>query len=308
MSFDEVACDDRMPVEAARQGRDAHPIIDPELQRLHALPNVRALPFPTLHVCVVSEAANQSERVVDVTIAVRFDQCTVFGERRGDSNLLCPPIEVDADRVGRERHERADARVRIEQALGVRIATGGGAEREQAWPVAPVMADRELRAHDDAERVAQRVQGLDAGDVAHHSERIAIDVQFAALQPRPRRHARADEKPLEASVAPLALGRVDRLLAAMARVEPAQQLVDDGLLVLLHGGRVEANNSSRHMRMVRTWRRFSSSTCATMHRGLGSSPGWTSYSKSATTIVPKFLLTTIAAPRSGAEGRDGLRC
>jgi hypothetical protein len=108
MSFDEVACDDRMPVEAARQGRDTHPIIDPELQRLHALPNVRALPFPALHVCVVSEAANQSERVVDVTIAVRFDQCTVLGKSRGDSNLLRPPIEVDADRVGRERHERAD--------------------------------------------------------------------------------------------------------------------------------------------------------------------------------------------------------
>ena len=79
--------------------------------------------------------------------------------------------------------------MRVVQALGVRVAAGGRAERKQAWAVAPVAPDRELRPHDDAEAVAQRVQALDAGDVVHHAEGVAVDVEPAAVQSRPRRDA-----------------------------------------------------------------------------------------------------------------------
>src|SRR4051794_25984617 len=41
--------------------------------------------------------------------------------------------------------------------------------------------------------------------------------------------------------------------------------------------------------MVRTCCRFSSSTFAAMHRTSGSAPGATSYSKSTTVTLPKFL-------------------
>src|SRR5262249_47432536 len=122
--FDEVAGDDGVAVEAAREGRDAHPVIDPELQRLHALPNVRVFPLPALRVGVAGEATNASERVVDVAAAVRLAQGAVFGQGGGDPDLLRPPIEIDADLVGREHHERANACVRVKQALGVRVAAG----------------------------------------------------------------------------------------------------------------------------------------------------------------------------------------
>ena len=76
--------------------------------------------------------------------------------------------------------------IRVKQALGVRVAAGRGAERKQARPVAAVAPDRELGAHDDAETVPQRVQSFDPGHVIHQAEGVAVDVEPAALQPRPR--------------------------------------------------------------------------------------------------------------------------
>ena len=110
----------------------------------------------------------------------------VAGQGGGDADFLRAPIEIGADRVGREDHERAHAGVRVVQALGVRVAPGRGAERKQRRPVAPVAADRQLGADDDAEAVAQRVQLLDAGHVVHELKGVAVDVEPAAVEARPR--------------------------------------------------------------------------------------------------------------------------
>ena len=117
--------------------------------------------LPTLGVGVVGQPAQLGERVINVTAAVGIHQRLIARQRGGNPDLLRAPVEIDADRVGREHHERPHAGVCVEQALGVRVAAGGGAERKQARPVAAVAADRQLRAHDDAEAVAQRVQPLD---------------------------------------------------------------------------------------------------------------------------------------------------
>ena len=82
--------------------------------------------------------------------------------------------------------------------------------------------------------VAQRVQALDPGHVVHQAEGVAVDVEPAAVQPRPCRHAGAHEPALEARVAPFAVRRVDRIVAAVARIELPQQCADDRGLVLLH--------------------------------------------------------------------------
>src|SRR6516164_3263748 len=54
----------------------------------------------------------------------------------------------------------------------------------------------------------------------------------------------------------------------------------------MSNGGVEGN-SPRHSRMVRTWRRFWSSTYATMHSTRGRSPSSISYSKSTTVTLRK---------------------
>ena len=116
----------------------------------------------------------------------------------------------------------------------MRVAAGGGAEREQARPVAAVAADRQFGAHDHAEAVAQRVQPLDPRHVVHEAEGVAVGIQLAAVEARPCRHAGAGQPALEPRVAPLALRRVDRIVAAIAGIELSQQPTDDGGLVLLH--------------------------------------------------------------------------
>ena len=98
----------------------------------------------------------------------------------------------------------------------MRVSAGGGAERKQARPVATVASDRQFGPHDDAEAVAQRVQTLDPGRVVHQAESVAVDVELTAVQARPRRYAGAHEPLLETLVAPFALGRVDRSVAAVS--------------------------------------------------------------------------------------------
>ena len=208
------------------------------------LRDVRVLLLPAHRVGVVGEAAQPRERVIDVAAAIGGLQRGVVGGDGGDADFLRPPVEVGADRVGREQHERAHAGVRVERALGVRVAAGRRAERKQRRPVAPVRPDRQSRPDDEADAVAQRVQALDAGDVAHHAKGVAVDVEPAALKARPVRDAGIDEPALEPGVAPFAVGCVDRIFAAVARVELPQQFADDGALVLLH--QVPQRHVDRH--------------------------------------------------------------
>ena len=115
----------------------------------------------------------------------------------------------------------------------MRVSPGGGAEWKQARPVSPVVADGQFGPHDDAETVAQRVQAFDSRRVVHQTESVAIGVELTALQPRPRCYAGAHEILFEARVTPFAFGRVNRGVAALARIEPPQQIADDLRLVLL---------------------------------------------------------------------------
>ena len=86
----------------------------------------------------------------------------------------------------------------VEQALGLRIAAGRGAERKQARPIAAVGADRNPGANDDAESVAQRVQPLDRRvGAVHHAEGVAVELQRAGIQPRPFGDAGRDQPVLE---------------------------------------------------------------------------------------------------------------
>src|SRR5215471_3663474 len=61
----------------------------------------------------------------------------------------------------------------------------------------------------------------------------------------------------------------------------------------------------RHILMVCKCRRFSSSTCATIHNTLGRSPGVTSYSKSHTTRRVKLLT---GLPRADQAEQTGMVC
>ena len=53
-----------------RQARHAHAVIDPELQRLHALAHFGIVTLPMLGVGVVGLTAHPRERVIDVAAAV----------------------------------------------------------------------------------------------------------------------------------------------------------------------------------------------------------------------------------------------
>src|SRR6516162_95252 len=102
------------------------------------------------------------------------------------------------------------------------VSSGCRAEREQRGPVAPVRPGRQSRPDDEADAVAQRVYSCDAGDVGHHAKGVAIDVEPTTLKARPIRDAGIDEPTLKAGVAPLPVGCVDRIFAAVARVELPQ--------------------------------------------------------------------------------------
>jgi hypothetical protein len=218
VALDEVAGDDRMAVQACRQRRHTHAVVEAELQRLHALPHVGVFVLPARAVGVVGEGTEVCECVVDITPTIVLDQRVVFGQRGGNPDLLRPPVQIDADRVFRKDHERADAGMRVVERFCVGVAAGGGAEREQARPVAAVAPDRKICSHDDAEAVAQRVQTFDPRHVIHQAERVTVGVELAAVQTRPRNSV-ARKPAFKAGVAPLTFGSVDRVVAAVAGVE-----------------------------------------------------------------------------------------
>src|SRR5256885_16677076 len=99
---------------------------------------------------IVCQTAHSSERVIHVTGPIVVNQRLVTTEGGSDSDLLRPPIEVHTDRICRENHERAHASVCVVNAASMRIASGRGAEREEAWPVSTVAADREFCLRDNA--------------------------------------------------------------------------------------------------------------------------------------------------------------
>ena len=149
--------------------------------------------LPALDVGVVGQAAEHRERVIDVARQIVLRQRRIAAARGRNPDLLGSPVEIEPDLVGRKLHERAHAGVGVEQALGLRIAAGRGAERKQARPVATVAADRNPGAHDDAEAVAQRMQPLDRRVYAvHHAERVAVELERAGVQSRPFRDAGSD--------------------------------------------------------------------------------------------------------------------
>jgi hypothetical protein len=121
----------------------------------------------------------------------------------------------------------------IEQALAVGIPAGRRPERKKAWSVPAVTPNRKFRLHDDVQAVAQGMELPDTWHVIHKPEGVAVGVKLPAVQSRPRGYTGAHEPTLEPRVAPGALGRVDRRVGAIARIEP-QQMVDDGRLVLLN--------------------------------------------------------------------------
>ena len=189
---DHLAADQRVPIEAAGQRANAHAVIDAELQRLHPLALVGMVVLPALDVGVVGQAAEHGERVIDVARQIVLRQRRIAAARRRNPDLLRSPVEIEPDLVGRKLHERAHAGVGVEQALGLRVAAGRGAERKQARPVAAVAADRNSGAHDDAEAVAQRMQSLDRRVRAvHQAECVAVQLERAGVQPRPFRDADA---------------------------------------------------------------------------------------------------------------------
>src|SRR5262249_15116569 len=63
-----------------------------------------------------------------------------------------------------------------------------------------------------------------------------------------------------------------------------------------------APKSPRHSLIVRKCWRFSSSTCATMHKTFGRSPLATSYSKSQTTTGPKLLIGLLSSNQTKQSG------
>ena len=92
----------------------------------------------------------------------------------------------------------------------------------------------EACAQDDAETIAQRVQLFDSGHVIHQPEGVAVDIELAAFEPRPGHDTDTHQPIFKARITPFALRRVDRMLAALARIVLPHQIADDRRLVLLH--------------------------------------------------------------------------
>ena len=89
MSLDDVARDQRMPVEPARQRRHAHAVIDARAADPSCAGALldRCL-LPTLRVGVVREAAHERERVIDVAAAHRQPSA----RRRRTERPQCRPL------------------------------------------------------------------------------------------------------------------------------------------------------------------------------------------------------------------------
>ncbi len=66
------------------------------------------------------------------------------------------------------------------------------------------------------------MQALNAGFMIHKTKRIAVEIQGAAFESRPRDDADANQPTFEPCVAPFPVGRIDWIIVAVARIELAQ--------------------------------------------------------------------------------------
>src|SRR5262249_49083382 len=86
MLLDQFAGDERMSIQPSRQRRYAHPVIDAQLQRLHALPHRLLALGPVDSIGVGGEAAVTGKRVVDIATAIGLHQRSIFGTTGSDAN------------------------------------------------------------------------------------------------------------------------------------------------------------------------------------------------------------------------------
>ena len=99
----------------------------------------------------------------------------------------------------------------------LRIATGGGTERKQRWPVATVATDRNPRPYDDAETVPQGVNILDGRmHAVHHPEGVAVELQRSGGQSRPSLDSAMDQPLHKSDGGKFAVDGVDVLRATVA--------------------------------------------------------------------------------------------
>ena len=145
-----------------------------------------------MRVGVVGEAAQLRERVIDVAAAIGGHQRGIAGLGGGDADFLGAPVQIGADRVGREHHEAsACRRARCTGSWRGRCGRSRCRTETAIGRLRPSASDRQPRLGDEADAVAQRVQSLDAGDVVHQAKGVAVDVELAAFKPRPAVHAGA---------------------------------------------------------------------------------------------------------------------
>jgi len=75
--LNDAAGNERVPVKPARKTGNTHPVIDPQLQRLHALTLVRVMLLPVCRVRVGRQAADARQCVINVPAAVGVQQCRI---------------------------------------------------------------------------------------------------------------------------------------------------------------------------------------------------------------------------------------
>src|SRR6478752_1476281 len=112
-----------------------HAVIDAKLQRLHALSHIWLRFLPLLLIETECLATKLSEPEIDVAPTIVIHQRFIAGACRSNPYLLSAPVQINSDGVLRENHERSHARVCIEEAFGMSVAAGRGAEWKQTWPV-----------------------------------------------------------------------------------------------------------------------------------------------------------------------------
>jgi hypothetical protein len=137
-------------VEPPRQRRDAHPVVDAQLDRLHPVAHRPIVRFPSNGVRVIGQAAQEGKGVIDVAALVRSPQRLILEPGGGDSNLLRSPVEIKAGRLFGPQHEAAHSSVSIVRAASVGIAAGRGAERKQRRAIAAIRPDRKSGVIDEA--------------------------------------------------------------------------------------------------------------------------------------------------------------
>jgi hypothetical protein len=88
----------------------------------------------------------------------------------------------------------------------------------------------------------------------HQAKGVATDIEPAAIKPRPCCYAYADKPLFEAGVTEFSIRSIDRVGAAIARVELPQQILDDRSFILLH--QIPKHHVNRHATSLNQRDRF----------------------------------------------------